>query len=170
MAEAYPSTSSEPTAEESAKNRIVKAEEYKQAGNILYKEKSYKMAIGKYHRALLQVRDIDNQRPKPLLKGLMGLAGEGNNVFKQDKNLTNEMTQQVKQLELSCYNNLAACLLHDIDPNYEKIIQYCGEVLKRDSKNPKAWYRQGVALYHTQEYKEAQNCLNKAKRSMPRGM
>lgn len=107
MAEAYPSTSSEPTAEESAKNRIVKAEEYKQAGNILYKEKSYKMAIGKYHRALLQVRDIDNQRPKPLLKGLMGLAGEGNNVFKQDKNLTNEMTQQVKQLELSCYNNLA---------------------------------------------------------------
>lgn len=62
-----------------------------------------------------------------------------------------------------------ACLLHDDKPNYKRIMEYCDEVLSRDSENPKAWYRKGVALYHIQEYEEALTCLNKAKESMPRG-
>lgn len=107
MAEASPSTSSESSKAVSCANRISKAEEFKQSGNVLFKEKNYKKAIGKYHRGLLQIRDVE-RKGGDLLQSFMGFTNQGGSVTKsRDSQLTEEMAKQIKQLELSFYNNLA---------------------------------------------------------------
>lgn len=148
-----------------ALKRIDQGEIYKQEGNMCYREKNYKKAIGKYHRALLQVKDVDRQDGQQMLQGMMGgVSG----VEDQSCQLTATMAERVKELEMSCYNNLAACLLHDTNPNYERVKEYCQNVLKLDEQNRKAWYRQGVALYHLKDYEEAQDCLNRARKKVPK--
>ena len=53
----------------------------------------------------------------------------------------------------------SACMLQQEEPNYEKIIEHCNNVLGVSEGNVKALYRKGVALYHLKNYEDALDYL-----------
>ncbi|ESO87701.1 hypothetical protein LOTGIDRAFT_68631, partial [Lottia gigantea] len=117
--------------------RIEKAKEYKDSGNQFHKEGNLRQAIGKYHRALLQLKGI-GIRKEDVLFGMGSGDGGGN--------LSDEMKSDIKQIQMNCHNNLAASLLKQDSPNYEKIIEYCDQVLEGEPTNEKALFRKSTAL------------------------
>ncbi|XP_070571373.1 tetratricopeptide repeat protein 9C-like [Ptychodera flava] len=143
----------------SISDRISTAENYKQDGNKCYKEKKYRAAIGKYHRGLLYLRELEDQRNRvaSLIGGIP--ESDGSNVT----GLSEEQKQEASKVRMDLYNNLAACLLQVSNPNYEKIIHYCDCVLSQQPDNVKALYRRGMALYHTKAYDDSRDCLLQAK-------
>ncbi|GFO07332.1 tetratricopeptide repeat protein 9c-like [Plakobranchus ocellatus] len=76
--------------------------------------------------------------------------------------MTPEMLEESKKLTCDCYNNLAACLLKDPEPNYERIIEYCDKALSIAASNGKALFRKGVSLYSLGKFSEALNVLKEA--------
>ncbi|XP_024078526.1 tetratricopeptide repeat protein 9B-like, partial [Terrapene carolina triunguis] len=81
-----------------AESEIQKAVEFKVEGNRCYKEKKFREAIGKYHRALLQ------------LKGVHGRAGAGSPeqspLGPGRHPLTEEQLRLVESTEVECYDSL----------------------------------------------------------------
>ena len=63
---------------------------------------------------------------------------------------------------------LPACIMLTESPAYEKVLQYCDEVLQLSPHNVKALYRKGVALYNLSRLDDALEELVKA-RSQPTG-
>lgn len=61
------------------------------------------------------------------------------------------MEKQCIALNISIYNNLAACLLQLKDSKAERIKEVTEVVIELDSSNEKAWFRQ-VLLYLWIEY------------------
>uniref|UniRef100_A0A8C5Q740 Tetratricopeptide repeat domain 9B n=1 Tax=Leptobrachium leishanense TaxID=445787 RepID=A0A8C5Q740_9ANUR len=128
--------------------RIQKAADFKSEGNRCYKDKKFREAIGKYHRALL------------LLKGVRETAGEGPRVSEAER-LRAETT------EIECYDSLSACLLQSELVNYERVKEYCLKVLERQKSNFKATYRAGIAFYHLGDYGNALLYLKEARSREP---
>jgi len=149
-------------------DRITKAEDYKTKGNELYNAKDIRGAIGKYHRALLYIRGLDANLQKNSLQhqlGLVYLGGKGGTDGTEGSALTalpEEMQTRVSTVEQGCLNNLAACILLQEPPNYERVVSYCNKVLSTAPRNPKALFRKGRSLYHLGTYEEAYDCLKKA--------
>ncbi|KAM4664651.1 tetratricopeptide repeat protein 9A [Discoglossus pictus] len=129
--------------------------DFKTQGAQCYKDKKYREAIGKYHRALLELK---------------GLPGEPDNEppgGPQEGTLTEEQRRAVEGIEVDCYNSLAACLLQAELVNYERVKEYCLKVLKKEGENFKALYRSGVAFYHLGDYDKALYYLKEAKSRQP---
>ncbi|XP_075049045.1 tetratricopeptide repeat protein 9A [Mixophyes fleayi] len=138
--------------------------DFKIQGAQCYKDKKYREAIGKYHRALLELKGLpgeqdtgrdtagDTQQPPPI-------PGQGM--------LTEEQRRAVESIEVDCYNSLAACLLQAELVNYERVKEYCLKVLKKEGENFKALYRSGVAFYHLGDYDKALFYLKEAKSRQP---
>ncbi|XP_033112762.1 tetratricopeptide repeat protein 9C-like [Anneissia japonica] len=144
----------------SAADRITQAESYKVEGNLLYKQKEYKKAIGKYHRALLFLKGLqDNAQMKAMRSVLLSV-----NEPSIEDGLTNDIKDKIKNIEIGCYNNLSVCLLQDDQPNYDRIAEYSMNVIKLDSKNVKAYYRQGLAYYHKRNFTSSLESFHQAKR------
>ena len=76
--------------------KLAQAMVYKQEGNAKFKEKAYKGAIGKYHRALLYLRGVEEAQHK-----ILELAGRTNPTVPE------ETLAQVRTVKADCYNNLA---------------------------------------------------------------
>uniref|UniRef100_A0A8D0GCI7 Tetratricopeptide repeat protein 9A n=1 Tax=Sphenodon punctatus TaxID=8508 RepID=A0A8D0GCI7_SPHPU len=146
---------------------IQRALDFKSQGAQCYKDKKFREAIGKYHRALLE------------LKGLLLLLAHGEqgdrdpsssasatSAAHPDK-LTEEQRQLVETIECDCYNSLAACLLQAELVNYERVKEYCLKVLKKEGENFKALYRSGVAFYHLGDYNKALYYLKEARSRQP---
>ncbi|KAL3872619.1 hypothetical protein ACJMK2_035834 [Sinanodonta woodiana] len=137
-----------------------KAQEYKSEGNDLYKEKNYRQAIKKYHRALLHLRGIGQMKSS----GLTSFAPEESiQQLGFSKELPPETQREAISLQADCYNNLAACLIQVDTPNYQKIIEYCDRVLEISPGSAKALYRKGMSLYNLQKYEKALEALEQAK-------
>ncbi len=66
------------------------------------------------------------------------------------------------------YSLLQACLLKVESPNFDKVVQYCDEVLDIVPNNLKAMYRKSDALMHLQRPEDALEILQKAER-LPEG-
>ncbi|XP_069807445.1 tetratricopeptide repeat protein 9A [Dendropsophus ebraccatus] len=132
---------------------IHRARDFKSQGAQCYKDKKYREAIGKYHRALLE------------LKGLPGEQETGDSP--QPGSLSDEQRRAVESIEVDCYNSLAACLLQAELVNYERVKEYCLKVLKKEGENFKALYRSGVAFYHLGDYDKALFYLKEAKSRQP---
>ncbi|XP_069115064.1 tetratricopeptide repeat protein 9C-like [Argopecten irradians] len=132
--------------------KIRNAATFKAEGNAFYKEKDFRKAIGKYHRAILQLKAVGSESkcaalmPVPMTNG-------------SPQELTPEMNELFISLRVDCYNNLAACLLHQENTNYNKVLEYCDQVLSDRPANNKARHRKGVALYHLKKYDEAHAIL-----------
>ncbi|KAM9293909.1 tetratricopeptide repeat protein 9A [Gastrophryne carolinensis] len=122
--------------------------DFKSQGAQCYKDKKYREAIGKYHRALLELK---------------GLPGDSNGQSR----LSDEHRAAVESIEVDCYNSLAACLLQAELVNYERVKEYCLKVLKKEGENFKALYRSGVAFYHLGDYDKALYYLKEAKSRQP---
>ncbi|XP_043929905.1 tetratricopeptide repeat protein 9A [Protopterus annectens] len=135
---------------------IHRALEFKSQGAQCYKDKKFREAIGKYHRALLE------------LKGLPGYGEHDSGAATSSSlsakvKMTQEQEKVVENVEIECYNGLTACLLQAELVNYERVKDYCLKVLKKDGENFKALYRSGVAYYHLGDYDKALYYLKEAK-------
>ncbi|XP_075771479.1 tetratricopeptide repeat protein 9B [Pelodiscus sinensis] len=132
--------------------KIQAAVAFKAEGNRCYKEKKFREAIGKFHRALLQ------------LKGVQGRAGAAG---LEQGPLTEEQARLVESTELECYDSLTACLLQSELVNYERVRGYCLKVLEKQRSHFKATYRAGIASYHLGDYDRALLYLREAKNREP---
>uniref|UniRef100_UPI00358EF34E tetratricopeptide repeat protein 9C n=1 Tax=Myxine glutinosa TaxID=7769 RepID=UPI00358EF34E len=142
--------------------RILLAKEFKNAGNVCYRGGKYRDAAGRYHRALLQLRGLldsgDNQQMAISLSLLMG---------HKTAKPSDEEVRVVQSVEIDCYNNLAACMLHMEPVKYERIKEYCVRVLEQQPRNGKALYRAGVACFHLGDCDAASTFLSGAKEIQP---
>uniref|UniRef100_A0A8C5RNW4 Tetratricopeptide repeat domain 9B n=1 Tax=Laticauda laticaudata TaxID=8630 RepID=A0A8C5RNW4_LATLA len=146
--------------------KLQRAVEFKVEGHRCYKQK-LREAIGKYHRALLQ------------LKGLELLATEGEVDASAGKSssllawrrLSAKQQEQVDSTEMECYDSLTAktCLLQSELVNYERVREYCLKVLAKEKGNFKAMYCAGIAFYHLGDCDKALLYLKEAKRCQPTG-
>ncbi|OXB66986.1 hypothetical protein ASZ78_010246 [Callipepla squamata] len=138
---------------------IGRALDFKSEGAQCYKDKKFREAIGKYHRALLELKALllsqepGGQRPANAAAG----------------GLSEEQRQAVEAIEVDCYNSLAACLLQAELVNYERVKEYCLKVLQKEGENFKALYRSGVAFYHLGDYDKALYYLKEARSRQPTG-
>ncbi|GAB1601332.1 tetratricopeptide repeat protein 9C-like [Argonauta hians] len=128
--------------------RIKTARNLKNKGNEFYKEKKYRLATGKYHRALLYLKlNMENVwRP---------LTNNQSSPYPTYNNISSDHRQTISSIQADCYNNLAACLLHKEDTNFDRVIEYCDLVLNVYPDNLKAAFRKCTALYHLKKYEEA---------------
>ncbi|KAG8449495.1 hypothetical protein GDO86_016221 [Hymenochirus boettgeri] len=138
--------------------------DFKSQGAQCYKDKKYREAIGKYHRALLELKGLPGEqetvRDNPA-------AGTQAPPLPGISRLTEEQRRSVENIEVDCYNSLAACLLQAELVNYERVKEYCLKVLKKEGENFKALYRSGVAFYHLGDYEKALHYLKEAKSRQP---
>ncbi|XP_027031877.1 tetratricopeptide repeat protein 9B [Tachysurus fulvidraco] len=140
--------------------KIQKAIDFKLEGHRCYKEKKFREAIGKYHRALLQ------------LKGVQVAAGGGGGDVEllnraTAEQLSEEQRRAVRSTEIECYDSLTACLLQSELVNYERVKEYCLKVLGHQQDHFKAMYRAGIAFYHLGDYDCALRYLRDAKSREP---
>ncbi|XP_062252603.1 tetratricopeptide repeat protein 9A [Platichthys flesus] len=144
---------------------VRRALDFKCQGTQCYKDKKYREAIGKYHRALLEIKglcrvlgdpDTGSKPPSPLLP-----------TFSKSSTLTDEQKGAMENAELECYNSLAACLLQMELVNYERVKEYCLKVLYKEGKNFKALYRSGVAYYHLGDFQKALYYLKESHKQEP---
>ncbi|XP_023691810.2 tetratricopeptide repeat protein 9A [Paramormyrops kingsleyae] len=143
---------------------VKRALDFKTQGTQCYKDKKYREAIGKYHRALLEMKglcrmlgdsDVSSRSPSSALKTMSHSA------------LTDEERGAVENAELECYNSLAACLLQMELVNYERVKEYCLKVLCKEGENFKALYRSGVAYYHLGDFNKALHYLKESHKQQP---
>ncbi|KAM8952470.1 tetratricopeptide repeat protein 9B-like [Pelodytes ibericus] len=135
--------------------RIQKAVEFKTEGNRCYKDKKFRDAIGKYHRALL------------VLKGVHEDRDDGKANSREGAKLTEAQKVRVEATEVECYDSLTACMLQSELVNYERVKEYCLKVLDRQKSNFKATYRAGIAFYHLGDYGNALQYLKEARSREP---
>ncbi|XP_063763935.1 tetratricopeptide repeat protein 9B [Eleginops maclovinus] len=139
--------------------KIQKAVDFKAEGHRCYKEKKFREAIGKYHRALLQLKGVH------VVDGTTG--SEVNLLNQAAGKLTEEQRRAVEITEIECYDNLTACLLQSELVNYERVKEYCLKVLSHKRDHFKAMYRAGIAFYHLGDYECALRYLRDAKNREP---
>ena len=83
--------------------KIKTAEKYKIEGNELFKVKDLKKAMGKYHRAVLQLKGVGKETN---VGALFGASGPGN------VKLSEENQQKFDKLKVDCFNNLSGKHIH----------------------------------------------------------
>uniref|UniRef100_UPI00398F1F4E tetratricopeptide repeat protein 9A n=1 Tax=Pristiophorus japonicus TaxID=55135 RepID=UPI00398F1F4E len=143
---------------------IQRALDFKSQGNQCYKEKKFREAIGKYHRALLEMKGfLAASDPESASSAVQVHPASG----KTPGRLSEEERRLVEGSEIECYNSLAACLLQAELVNYERVKEYCLKVLKKEGDNFKALYRSGVAYYHLGDYDKALHYLKEARNREP---
>lgn len=135
--------------------RIQKAVEFKTEGNRCYKDKKFRDAIGKYHRALLVLKGVHEDGEERKANGGAGTR------------LTEAQKVRVEATEIECYDSLTACLLQSELVNYERVKEYCLKVLEKQNSNFKATYRAGIAFYHLGDYGNALLYLKEARSREP---
>ncbi|XP_054827789.1 tetratricopeptide repeat protein 9A [Eublepharis macularius] len=140
---------------------IRRALDFKSQGAQCYKEKKCREAIGKYHRALLELKGL-----LPAPEEHRGEAATAT-AASSAAGLTDEQRRLLESIEVDCYNSLAACLLQAELVNYERVKEYCLKVLKKEGENFKALYRSGVAFYHLGDYNKALYYLKEARSQQP---
>ncbi|KAM6393925.1 LOW QUALITY PROTEIN: tetratricopeptide repeat protein 9A [Pluvialis apricaria] len=149
---------------------IGRALDFKSEGAQCYKDKKFREAIGKYHRALLELKALllllsqepPGQRPPAAAATTAATAAAA-----AAGGLSEEQRQAVEAIEVDCYNSLAACLLQAELVNYERVKEYCLKVLQKEGENFKALYRSGVAFYHLGDFNKALYYLKEARSRQP---
>ena len=85
-------------------DKLFTAKTFKTEGNEFHKKKEFKKAIGKYHRALLQLKAIGQSKSAGL--GAF-MSDEDLESMGYSSNVTEEVQAETTQLLADCYNNLA---------------------------------------------------------------
>ncbi|ELW72351.1 tetratricopeptide repeat protein 9B [Tupaia chinensis] len=131
-------------------------------GQRCYREKKFREAIGKYHRALLQLKAAQGPRP-----GSLPAPAPGPTTSPGPARLSEEQRRLVENTEVECYDSLTACLLQSELVNYDRVREYCLKVLEKQQGNFKATYRAGIAFYHLGDYARALRYLQEARSREP---
>ncbi|KAK3093598.1 hypothetical protein FSP39_017932 [Pinctada imbricata] len=139
-------------------NKLDSAEKYKSEGNEFFRSKELKKAMGKYHRAILFLKGVGKET------NVGAMFGATNSEIPK---LSQEDQNRFEKLKVDCFNNLAACLLQTEKPSYQKVLEYCEEVLVVSPENIKAHHRRGVALYNLRKYEDAMSAFQRANERDP---
>ncbi|XP_061552943.1 tetratricopeptide repeat protein 9A [Phycodurus eques] len=153
----------QPTSHSEPADAVRRALDFKCQGTQCYKDKKYREAIGKYHRALLEMKGLCRLLGDPDGGGSKSLLA----AIGKSSPLTEEQKGAMENAELECYNSLAACLLQMELVNYERVKEYCLKVLHKEGKNFKALYRSGVAYYHLGDFQKALHYLKESHKQEP---
>lgn len=129
----------------------------KAKGNGFYQEKKVRSAIGSYHRALLVLRSLDSK----VTAGINGFGTEA-------PVLSPAQDELLRNTQVDCYNNLAACLLQKQNVDYARVQEYSLLVLQRRPRDAKALYRAGVATLELGDAHTAKQYLTQAYRGQPK--
>jgi len=148
MAEAAP--------KQTIEEKLAKAVEFKDLGNKFYKDGNYKAAAGKYHRAILYMKAIDND-----LHGTPAFLQSASVDPNHAKHIKKEVEQQCIQTNISVYNNLCACLLQQPESSAERIKELAEVVIELDKSNEKAWYRHGQGCVRLKDFETARESFVK---------
>uniref|UniRef100_UPI0037E85839 tetratricopeptide repeat protein 9C n=1 Tax=Semicossyphus pulcher TaxID=241346 RepID=UPI0037E85839 len=135
---------------------LEEAAQMKTEGNAFYREKNIRSAIGRYHRALLVLRGLDSD----VMASVKGF-GPGMPA------LTPEQEAVLRNTQVDCYNNLAACLLQRQSVDYARVHEYSLRVLQWRPGDVKALYRAGVATLEMGDAQTAKQYLTQAHREQP---
>ncbi|KAM8732727.1 tetratricopeptide repeat protein 9C isoform 1-T4 [Acanthopagrus schlegelii] len=127
------------------------AAQMKTEGNAFYREKNIRSAIGRYHRALLVLRGLDSEV-------MTSMKGFGHEM----PALTPEQEATLRNTQVDCYNNLAACLLQKQSVDYARVREYSLRVLQWRPGDVKALYRAGVATLEMGDAQTAKQYLTQA--------
>ncbi|XP_015240154.1 PREDICTED: tetratricopeptide repeat protein 9C [Cyprinodon variegatus] len=144
------------TSSKPIKTLLEEAVQLKMKGNAFYKEKNIRSAIGYYHRALLVLRGLDSN----VMAAVKGFGPE-------KPPLTSEQEALLRNTQVDCYNNLAACLLQKQKVDYGRVLEYSLRVLQWQPGNVKALYRAGVATLEMGDAQTAKQYLTKVCRQQP---
>ncbi|XP_008418627.1 tetratricopeptide repeat protein 9C [Poecilia reticulata] len=135
---------------------LEEAIQFKTKGNAFYKQKNIRSAIGHYHRALLVLRGLDSTVMAPV-KG-----------FGPEKPpLSLEQEALLRNTQVDCYNNLAACLLQKQKVDSTRVLEYSLRVLQWQPGNVKALYRAGVATLEMGDAQTAKQYLTQVCKEQP---
>ncbi|KAK5864719.1 hypothetical protein PBY51_015938 [Eleginops maclovinus] len=132
------------------------AAKMKTEGNAFYRQKNIRSAIGRYHRALLVLRGLDSD----VMASVKGFGPE-------IPPLEPEQEASLRNTQVDCYNNLAACLLQKQSVDYSRVRDYSLRVLKWRPGDVKALYRAGVATMEMGDAQTAKQYLTQASREQP---
>ncbi|XP_077433498.1 tetratricopeptide repeat protein 9C isoform X2 [Vanacampus margaritifer] len=130
---------------------LEEAGQMKTEGNAFYREKNIRAAVGRYHRALLILRSLDS-------KVQLTLKGFG----PERPPLTSEQETFLRNTQVDCFNNLAACLLQKASVDYSRVREYSLRVLEQRPGDAKALYRAGVATLELGDAQTAKQYLTQA--------
>ncbi|KAK3801022.1 hypothetical protein RRG08_001266 [Elysia crispata] len=140
-------------------DKLTKIREFKEKGNGAHKDGNYKKAARSYYTAILYIKGLSTNCPD--MADLTGLSGQSAAPTAATK-LSPEMMEESKKLTCDCYNNLAACMLKEAEPKYERIIEHCDKALAVSPSNGKALFRKGISLYSLGQLSEALDVLKEA--------
>ncbi|XP_026185973.1 tetratricopeptide repeat protein 9C [Mastacembelus armatus] len=135
---------------------LEEAAHMKTEGNAFYREKNIRSAIGRYHRALLILRSLDSDVTS-------SVKGFGPEITA----LTPEQEAFLRNTQVDCYNNIAACLLQKQSVDYARVREYSLRVLQLRPGNVKALYRAGLAALEMGDAQTAKEYLSQACREQP---
>jgi len=137
--------------------KLATANQYREAGNGLYRQGKFKAAASKYHRAILYMKGIDNDlHGKPAFLQMESVNPDSENQ------ISPELESECISANVSIYNNLAACMLQLPDSDPARIQQWAEVVIELDANNSKAWYRRGQALMRSQKWDDAKTSFEKS--------
>lgn len=137
-------------------SQLQEAGKLKTEGNAFYREKNIRSAIGRYHRALMILRGLDSD----VTAAVKGFGPEA-------PILTSEQEELLRNTQVDCYNNLAACLLQRHTVDYSRVMEYSLRVLQWRPGDVKALYRAGVATLELGDAHTARQYLITACRGQP---
>ncbi|XP_077465795.1 tetratricopeptide repeat protein 9C isoform X2 [Stigmatopora argus] len=135
----------------SARPLLEEAGRMKTEGNAFYRERNIRAAIGRYHRALLLLRSLDSEAQ-------LDLEAFGSKT----PTLTSEQEKLLRDMQVDCFNNIAACLLQRESVDFSRVLEYSLKVLERRPADPKALYRAGVATLKLGDAQKAKQYLTQA--------
>ncbi|XP_061691086.1 tetratricopeptide repeat protein 9C isoform X2 [Syngnathoides biaculeatus] len=135
---------------------LEEAGQLKTEGNAFYREKNIRAAVGRYHRALLVLRSLSSEVP-------LTLKGFG----PERPALTSEQETSLRNIQVDCFNNLAACLLQKENVDYARVQDYSLRVLEERPTDTKALYRAGVATLELGDAQKAKHYLTQACKMQP---
>ncbi|KAK5896971.1 hypothetical protein CesoFtcFv8_010080 [Champsocephalus esox] len=135
---------------------LEEAAQMKTEGNTFYREKNIRSAIGRYHRALLVLRGLDSD----VMAAVKGFGPE-------IPPLEPEQEASLRNTQVDCYNNLAACLLQKQSVDYSRVRDYSLRVLQWRPGDVKALYRAGVATLEMGDAHTAKQYLTQACSEQP---
>ncbi|XP_008325055.1 tetratricopeptide repeat protein 9C [Cynoglossus semilaevis] len=144
------------TPTKSVSSLLEDAAQMKAEGNAFYREKNIRSAIGRYHRALMILRGLDSNVMTSLKEFGHGLPP-----------LTAEQEAALRNTQVDCYNNLAACLLQRESVDYARVKEYSLRVLQLQPGNTKALYRAGVATLEMGDAQAAKEYLIQVCKEQP---
>lgn len=143
------SESHKPVYKMSLEERLAKCHEKRTAGGTHFKEGRYDLAIRQY-RDIMKLAEISEFRDDGKVVELESSEAP---QLPPETEREREQKQELKQMLLVSYLNLALCYLKN--KKLKECISNCDQALQIDPKNVKAHFRKGLAYLPTNDYEKA---------------